>query len=132
MGKVVLGLFLGLHGLIHLGYVSPAPTDPNYPFRLNQSWLITSLGMNVQAVRSLGILLSIITVICFALSGLATVGIIVPQGWWLPLTILASATSLALLVLFWHSWLIVGVLIDVALLAALLWLGWKPLGEVGI
>jgi hypothetical protein len=132
MARILLGVFLGLHGLIHLGYAAPAPADPNYPFRLNQSWLITNLGINAQAVRSLGMLLSVITVICFVLSGLATLGIVVPQNWWQPLTLLASVTSLALLILFWHSWLVLGVLIDVALLVVLLWAGWQPFSEVGI
>jgi hypothetical protein len=42
----------------------------------------------------------------------------------------ASSASLLLLVLFWHTWLVLGVAIDAALLFALLWLGWKPFDTV--
>jgi hypothetical protein len=126
--NIILGIFLGLHGLIHLGYVTPAPADPKYPFRLNQSWLISRVGLSEQSVRLLGILLSIITVIGFTLSGLASLGILVPQAWWGSLTVLGAAASLLLLVLFWHRWLVIGVLIDVALLAGVLFLNWQPPG----
>ncbi|MBZ0287930.1 MAG: hypothetical protein K8I30_09975 [Anaerolineae bacterium] len=126
MSNVLLGFFLAVHGLIHLGYVTPAPADPKYPFRLNQSWLIASLHLPEQTVRLLGMTLSIITVLGFALAGLAALGIIVPQAWWQPLTILSAAASLLLLVFFWHTWLVLGVIIDVALLVALLWLNWQP------
>jgi hypothetical protein len=126
MSNIVLGLFLAAHGIIHLGYITPAPADPKYPFRLNNSWLITSLNIPEQTVRLLGIILTIITVLGFALTGLAALGIIVPQVWWQPLTILSAGASLLLLVFFWHTWLVLGVVIDVALLVALIWLHWQP------
>lgn len=37
MWNLALGFFFALHGLIHLGYISPAPTDPKYPFSLSKS-----------------------------------------------------------------------------------------------
>lgn len=131
MWKFALGLFLAAHGLIHLGYVAPAPTaDPGYPFNLSKSWLITGVGLDESTVRLVGIALSLLTVIGFALSGLAAAGIIIPPDWGLPLTVAASIASLLLLVLTWHTWLVVGVAIDIALLVAVLWLGWKPFNTV--
>ena len=99
MWKFALGFFLAIHGLIHLGFVSPAPADPKYPFSLSKSWLITGLGLDEPSVRVLGIALSVVTVIGFAMSGLAAVGFVVPQSWWTPLIITSAGASLLLLVL---------------------------------
>lgn len=125
MAKIVVALFLAAHGLIHLGYVTPAPPDPNYPFRLNQSWLITSLGMETGLVRLLGMSLGVVTVLGFALASLAWLNV-VPQALWQPLTVISSIASIVLLVCFWHSWLVLGIVIDAALLIAVLGFGWKP------
>jgi hypothetical protein len=130
MWKFALGAFLAAHGLIHLGYLTPAPADPRYPFNLGKSWLITSIGFSEPSVRFLGMTLSIVTVVGFALTGLAATGIIVPPQWGLPLTVVSSIASLLLLVCFWHTWLVLGVAIDVALLVALLWLGWQPFSSL--
>jgi hypothetical protein len=126
MWKVALAVFLVMHGLIHLGYVSPVPADPKYPFNLSKSWLINGVGLAEPSVRLLGITLSIIAVLGFGLSALAALGIVIPQGWWLPLITISALASLLLLVLFWHPWLLIGILIDAVLIAAALWLRWQP------
>ena len=43
----------------------------------------------------------------------------------------ARRILILLLVLFWHPWLIVGVLIDVATLVALLWANWPSAELIG-
>jgi len=131
MWKFALGVFLAAHGLIHLGYVTPAPADPKYPFSLSKSWLITGIGLEEPSVRMLGIVLSALTVVGFVLTGLAATGILVPQEWWQPLTVVSAMTSFLLLVFFWNTWLVLGVAIDIALLVALLWLRWQPFGAIG-
>jgi len=73
----------------------------------------------------------VITVVGFVLSGLAAFGFIVPQSWWMPLTVGSSIASLLLLVLFWNNWLVLGIAIDVALLVGLLALRWQPFSTVG-
>jgi hypothetical protein len=126
MWTIIFGLFLAAHGLIHLAYVAPVPPDPKYPFNLHKSWLITSLGMNEPTVYTLGMVLSILTVVGFALAGLAAVGLIVPRDWWGVLTLLSALLSLLLLGLFWHPWLVLGVVIDLALILAWVGLDWQP------
>jgi hypothetical protein len=37
---------------------------------------------------------------------------------------IGSGAGLGLLGLYWHPWLVVGALLDVAVLAALVWPGW--------
>ena len=125
MPKLLLGFLFAAHGVIHLGYVTPAPSDPNYPFSLDKSWLVAGVGLNESFVHTLGTLLAILTVAGYALAGLSAAGIVVPHAWWQSLTIVASVASLLLLIFFWHNWLIVGVLIDIALLA-LIATNWQP------
>jgi len=105
--------------------------DAKYPFDLGKSWLITSIGFNEQSVRFLGMALSVVVVVGFAVAGLAATGIIIPPQWGLPLTVVSSIASLLLLLCFWHTWLVLGVAIDMGLLVALLWLGWQPFSPVG-
>lgn len=131
MGKFILAFLLVMHGVIHLGYLTPAPTtDPNYPFRLNQSWLISGLSLGEPLVRVLGIALSLVTITGFLLAGLAAAGLLVSPQWGLPVTVAASVASLLLLLFFWHPWIILGVIIDLALIAGLLWLNWQPFGTL--
>ena len=125
MPKLLLGFLFAAHGIIHLGYVTPAPADPNYPFRLDKSWLVTGLGMGGPTVHMLGILLAILTVAGYTLAGLSAAGLIVPHIWWQALTAVASISSLLLLIFFWHNWLFLGVVIDLALLA-LIATNWQP------
>lgn len=126
MSRILVGLFFAAHGLIHLGYLTPAPPDPKYPFSLERSWLFTSLGVDPQAARTFGVALAVLVVIGYALAALSAAGLIVPHTWWQVLAIGSSAGSLLLLALFWHTWLVLGVLIDVALLVALLVFHWQP------
>lgn len=125
MPKLLLGFLFAAHGVIHLGYVTPAPADPHYPFTLDKSWLETAIGLSASSVHALGVLLAVITVAGYTLAGLSAAGIIVPHVWWQGLTVIASVTSLLLLVFFWHNWLIVGVIIDIVLLA-LIATNWQP------
>ena len=57
---------------------------------------------------------------------LALLNAVVPFGWWRVLAIASAAVSLLLVVLFWDRYLIVGLLIDVAVLITLLLTKWSP------
>lgn len=131
MWNIVLVVFLVAHGLIHLSYVAPAPAAPNYPFNLSKSWLVTAIGLDEPSVRLLGIGLTTLTVIGFVLCGFAGAGIIIPQYWASSLLLASSIVSLLLLFLFWHSWLVLGVTVDITLLVALLRFGWQPFSAFG-
>jgi hypothetical protein len=61
----------------------------------------------------------------YLVAGLAAVGVL-PDGVWTGAVVLGSVASIALLGVFFHPWLVVGVAID----AALIWLAiawrWAP------
>lgn len=129
MVNTIVAIFLILHGLVHAILVMvPNPKEPGSGFAtfFSQSWLSSGLGLSQSAGRSLAILLAAIATIGFIATGLALLDILVPFDWWRPLALASAVISLLLLVIFWNTYLIVGVLIDIAFLVALLAFNWTP------
>ena len=110
--RIVAGVLLIAHGLIHALYLVPNKDDPNYPFTLKESWLVPE-----AARRPSGVVLVAATAAAFALLGLAVWGVPGLSGVCPLLAIVAAALSLSLLVAFWHRQFFVGIGIDVALIA---------------
>lgn len=106
--RIVIGVLLIAHGLVHLLYL----TDDVPEFSLERSWLVPE-----SARRPVAMVLMWATVATFALLGLAVWSVPGLAGAWPGIAIVASVLSLALLVAFWSWSLIFGVLIDVALIA---------------
>lgn len=129
MVRVLFGLFLLAHGLIHAGFVArapaPAPGAPEWPFEMGRSWLVTMIGIDAGVVRTIGAALVVATVVAFAGAGLAWFGLVVPAAWWPALVIAGSASSLAVLTAFFHPWLVLGFAIDVALIYLVAGSGWS-------
>jgi hypothetical protein len=76
-------------------------------------------------VRTLGYALVAATLAGFALAALATVGLL-PAGLWSVGVAIGSVASLAMLGLFFHPWLVLGLAIDLVLLWAVLVQNWVP------
>jgi hypothetical protein len=133
--RILLGLLLIGHALIHAGYISPAPPrtayGPEWPFAMSKSWLIPSLGVSPEIVRTVGIALVLLTLVTLVGAGLAAIGLVIPQAWWPQLAVSGAVTSLAILLLFFHPWLLLGMAIDLGLLYLVLIANWSP-AEVGI
>ena len=125
---LIAGVLLA-HGAIHAGFVSKRPPEkpgaPPWPFDLGRSWLLGRLGVPAGTVRILGLALAAATLGGFALAALATLGIL-PTAAWGPTVAVGSLASLALLVAFFHPWLVVGVAIDLLLLWVALVAAWPP------
>lgn len=129
MWRVLFGLFLVAHGLIHASCLSARPDGARaWPFDLGHSWLFPGLGE--AALRPLGLVLVIATAGGFALAGLGVLGLPVLQVVWRVLLVLGAGASLLLLGLFWHPWLALGVLLSLGFFLAGLWARW-PSALVG-
>jgi hypothetical protein len=129
MVKTIVAIFLILHGLVHVILAMvPDPNEPGAGFAtfFSQSWLLNGLGLSPSAGRPIAIILAVIATIGFVTAGLALLGFMVPFDWWRSLAIFSAVVSLLLLVVFWNTYLIVGILIDVAILVALLVFNWTP------
>lgn len=119
--RIVIGLLLLVHGLIHIAiYASPAPDErAAAAFKFGHSWLLSPVGFGETALKATGTPLWIVAGAGFVLAGLAVFGLL-PIVWWQPLAIVAASASLVLFGLFWHPWIVAGVAADVAVLVGLL------------
>lgn len=117
--QIVLGLLLVAHGLVHLMWFVPND-DPAWPFSLDRSWLPSEASR-----RTVGTALIALVVAAFALLGPAVWGVPGLVSIWPALTIVGAVASAAILVIFWNRQLVLGVVIDVALVVVALWQpGW--------
>ena len=105
--RIVVGVLLLAHGLVHLLYLAPDVRE----FTLDDSWLLP-----VAARRPVGLVLMVFTVVAFALVALAVWGVPGLSAVWPVLTIAACVLSAVLLLLFWSTNLVFGLVIDAALL----------------
>jgi hypothetical protein len=87
--------------------------------------MLSPLGVGSEALRVLGFALFALTLASFALAAIAAVGFL-PPGVWAWSTVIGAAASLAMLLVFFHPWLAVGVAIDLLALWTVLVMGWTP------
>lgn len=109
--RIIAGLLLVAHGLIHVMFLVKGPDDPRFPFTLADSWLVPE-----SARRPLALALVAATVAAFTLLALAVWGVPGLSGAWPALAIVGSALSLAVLIVFWDVQLVFGVFLDLALI----------------
>jgi hypothetical protein len=132
LGYWLLAAFLIGHGLVHAVFLMPPRAEPvattglANPFDMSQSWLTTKAGVSAGTVRAFGVVLIGVVVVGFALAGLATVGVLVPTASLVPLVTAAAVASTLLLIVFLNPALVLGFIIN----AALLWLVLSPSGSL--
>ena len=133
LGRGRLGAFLVAHGLVHLLFVVPQPATSAegsgaaaWPFDMSRSWLVTGAGLDINLVHVVGLALICAVSVGFLLAGLATVGILVPAGWWPVLVGASAAASAMLLALFFSLSLVLGLATDAVLLWIVLATVWAP------
>jgi hypothetical protein len=129
-GRWLLAALLLGHGLVHLLFAVPSPSAADagtgWPFDSSQSWAVTRAGLDLGLVRVIGAVLVTITVGAFAVAALATVGIVVPSGWWQPAIALGAIASAATLILCFDPQLVLGLVVDAVLLWVVATRAWVP------
>lgn len=127
--RLLLAGFLLAHTAIHVGFISPRPPStgrgPQWPFELSRSWALTRLGVDADLGRVLGMALVAVTLGGLALAAIAALGFL-PAAVWPAAAAIGAIASIALLVLFFRPWLVLGVGIDLVLLWAVLVMRWAP------
>lgn len=137
MLRIVFGVFFIAHGLVHaILAVAPNPADPeakpgSFFTAPERSWLLPQIGLSVSAVQWIGIILVVLSTLGFVLAGLGIFGVPGLYTAWRMLAVISSCISLVLLILFWHPWLPVGILIDIGTLIVLLLVKWPAAGMIG-
>ena len=128
MPLLLIALFFVAHGIVHplLAFVPSRDKAETVGGLWTSSWLL-GRGPIVKRLIWIG---SGVTFVLFACAALSTMGWIIPQDWWRPLTILAAGSSLLVLVVFWFRDFFIGVVIDVALLIVVLVAYWNPVAAL--
>jgi hypothetical protein len=126
MFRVLVGVFVSLHGLVHLWYVVLAQQLVEFQAEMGwkgESWLLTS-PLGDAATRTLATALYVLATLGFLAGG---AGILSQQDWWRPMVIGSAAFSAIVVVLFWDGGRqmlvekgLLGFLINAALLVWLL------------
>lgn len=134
-GPWLFAAFLLGHGLVHVMFAAPAPAPApaggmEYPFDIGRSWLVTGRFLDREVIRVLVLALVALTVAIYALTALATLNFVVPNGLWAPLLITATTGSVALMVIGLTPALSLGIVIDVVLFAIALSNVWSPAGQL--
>jgi len=137
MLRIILGVFIIAHGLVHtILAIAPNPADPEakpgaFFTTVERSWLLPQLGLSTSAVQWIGVILVAASTVGFVLAGVGILGVPGLVTVWRTVAIISACSSLLLLIIFWHPWLPIGVLIDIAILVALLWVKWPPVDMIG-
>jgi len=130
---IILGVFLILHGAVHLWYVAMArgliSADADTVWN-GRSWLFTHRLGDQTTMTLATIVFSAITLV-FAVAGIALVA---QQEWFSTWAITGSILSIAAIVGFWDGKPdhpiekgLLGIILDVAILVALLYFAWPSI-----
>src|SRR4051794_32576360 len=131
LGTWLFAAFLLGHGLVHIMFAAPPPaaaSTPGAEFAFNpaRSWLVTGGILDVGMVKALVVVLVAATIAGYALTALATTALIVPVAWWSTLLVASTAVSAVLMIVGAAPGLILGMGIDVVLLAIVAASAWSP------
>jgi hypothetical protein len=102
MQTIIIGIFLILHGLVHLLYAGQSgrffELRPGMVWP-DDSWLFSSL-LGDEATRRLGTVLLALTTLGFVTGGL---GLLFRQEWWRMAAIGSAVFSIVVFLLFWDG-----------------------------
>jgi hypothetical protein len=131
--RILIGLILIAHGLMTMSLATvPPPASgalrtPFFPSWWRASvdplWPVMKLGLPEPLVRTIGWLLWAAILALFTLAGAGLLGFPGLTAIWQPIAAVAAGLSLVLLVLFWHTWLVLGIVINLVILLGV-FLGW--------
>lgn len=134
--RILFAIFLIAHGLMTMSLATvPVPIQgalrtPYFPgwWRANvdDAWPAIRMGLNLSLVRTAGWLLWLVILALFFAAGaglLGLTGLTGLTGIWQTLALIAAVLSLILLAFYWHPWLVVGVLLNIGIVAGV-YLGW--------
>ena len=134
MIRIVLSIFVVLHGLVHLLYVGHSrrifELQPGMVWP-DGSWAFSRI-LGDEGARLLSAVLLVLAAVGFVAGGAA---IFFRQAWWRPVVVGAAAFSAAIFVLFWDgAWQnlddkgAIALLINTAILVAVLVFQWPDFG----
>ncbi len=134
MLRVLIGIFIVLHGLVHLWYFTLSQRLVEFKPDMGwsgRSWIFTDL-LGDSMTRTLAGVLYVVAIIAFVVSG---IGIFVRAEWWRPVLVGSAVFSTVIILLLWDGSMqlivqkgLIGLLIDLGILVALILLKWPTAG----
>jgi len=126
MVRIILGVFIVLHGLVHLLYFGQSARyfelQPGMVWP-DGAWAFSKI-LGDKTIRVLGSIFLVLAALGFVVGG---VGLLVKQGWWRPVVVIVNAFSTMIYILLWDgTWQNlsdkggVGLLINLAILITVL------------
>jgi hypothetical protein len=128
--RILLGIFILLHGLVHLWFVTLSRGWVKFQADMGwtgHSWLLTNIFGNGPT--------SLLATVSYAVAAItfviASIGLLANQQWTRPWMIAASVISAATILVFWDGKFpmivekgIIGFMISAGILVAIFFLGW--------
>ena len=102
MLQILIGIFIILHGLVHLWYVTLCLGLVEFQSAMGwtgQSWILSSFISN-EATHSVASVFYILATLPFLASG---IGIIMRLTWWQPMLLGSAIFSSFVIILFWDG-----------------------------
>ena len=124
MTTALVVAFLLAHGLVHFAVWLPHPDpgpDKSAPFAPDHSAVLTKTSVPQTTARKLSTTLAVAAGVGFVLTGLA---VAVDVAWAVPVAVVASLLGLGLKALFFNPWLLIGIALDLGVLAGELTWPW--------
>lgn len=95
-------------------YLMPRPEDDqSYPFVPETRWSAKLVGLGPSTAKMIAVCLAVAVAVVLLVSGIA---LFADADIWKAAAATGSLLSLALLLLFFHPWLTIGIAVDVAIL----------------
>jgi hypothetical protein len=128
---VAAGVLLA-HGLGHggalgaLAWIRLRPGTDTGAWHAARSWLLPSLSG--ETATTVAVAFWVASMVGFVIVALSFWGVLVPEGIWRPLGVVAAVVSIAGIMLFFGNWPLFNTLaalgVNIAVLVAVLWLRW--------
>ncbi len=137
--KLIAAGVLLVHGLGHggalcaLAWIRLRPGTATGDWHQAQSWLMPSI--REDTAMTLASALWIVSLVGFVIAAMSFWGVVLPDSVWRPVAVAAALVSLAGITLFFGTWptfnTLAALAVNVAVLAAVLWLRWPPSAVLG-
>jgi hypothetical protein len=121
MWRVLSIGFLIAHGFVHVAIWAPKYDPEKAQFDASHSWLIGDKRTLAQ-------------ILAFAAAAIlvaAGIGLWAHGEWWRPTTVVGLSISAALLLLYFYRWYLFILIVNIGLIAGLVWFDWPSAATVG-
>ena len=137
--KLIAAGVLLLHGLGHggaigaLAWIRFRPGSPTGDWLAARSWLVPSLAGDTAT--TLAIAFWLVALVGFVIAAMSFWGVVIPGNVWRPVAVASALVSIAGITFFFGTWpmfnTIAAMAVNVAVLAAVLWLRWPSQAMLG-